>query len=404
MGDGEVGTCGGSFLRINILVNAPWGNTAYSNMAKLFGPRVQALGHDVSMTAMWGLEGGTVEWGKIPVFPKHADKLSRDIAAPHANHWGADVFFSWCDAFVVEPRTFQDLPWSPWLPVDADPVSPHLVPLLKHARWPLVYSQWGLERLQDAGVEHARYVPVGVDSATFRQLDRSEARRQMGLSDDAFVVGMVAANLHGDRKAYPQQLRAFAEFKRKHSDAILVIHALKGHQLGGVDLMAVCKSLGLVAGKDVLFSNQYAYNAGQYGTDSMAILYNAFDVLLACTQAEGFGIPIVEAALCGVPAIVGDWSSMGELNFADLAHPEEDANRIWNNFDTFWWLPHHTVIAELLEEAYYTDWTNKRRGLRQAAIQYDAGNVVANYWQPLLEEMQQELGIQYTADFQAVLI
>jgi glycosyltransferase involved in cell wall biosynthesis len=357
-------------------------------MARIFGPQVKSLGHDVSMTAMWGLEGGEVDWGGIPVYPKHVERLGRDVAAAHARHWQADVFFSWCDAFVVDPETLGDLPGSPWFPVDADPVSPHLLPLVKKARWPLVYSKWGLERLQEAGITHARHVPVGVDSNVFRPMDRAEVRRKLSLPADAFVVGMVAANIAGDRKAYPQQLRALAAFRRSHPDAVLCIHSLKDHRMGGVDLPAVCASLGLVVGKDVYFSDQYAYNAGQYGPTSLAMLYNAFDVLLACTQAEGFGVPIVEEAMCGVPAIVGDWSSMSELNFAGLAHPEGEATRIWNKFDTWWWLPRPVVIRDLLEQAYTVTWCgHKRAQLRYKALDYDVEWVMRSNWQPILKEM-----------------
>ena len=360
-------------------------------MARLFAPMVKAEGHEVSMTAMWGLHGGTVEWEGMKVFPRHIDILSRDIASAHAHNWQADVFFSWCDAYVVEPKSLGKLPWSPWFPVDADPVSSHLTPLLKQSRWPLVYSRWGLNRLQDAGIEHARYVPVGVDAGVFRPTDRADARKKLGVPDGAFVVGMVAANLKGDRKAYPQQIRAFAEFRRNHKDAVLLIHSYKEHHMGGVDLVAVCQSLGLEVGKDVFFSDQYAYNAGQIGPEELAVLYNTLDVLLACTQAEGFGIPIVEAALCGVPAIVGDWSSMSELDFAHLAHPEDEAIRIWNKFDTWWWLPNPSVIAELLEKAYASEWENRRDELRMKALEYDAGLVFRDYWRPILSEMQGEL-------------
>lgn len=377
-------------MRINVLVNAPWGPTAYSNMARVYGPRIAALGHAVSMTAMWGLDGGPIVYNGIPVFPRHVDKLARDVAGAHAYAWKSDVFMSWCDAFVVEPKTLGAMPWAAWCPVDADPVSPHLVPLLQQAHWPLVYSRWGTERAREGGVEHARYMPIGIDTTVFQPQDRAEARRKLELPADAYIVGMVAANIKGDRKAYPQQLRAFAEFKRKHPEAMLVIHALKDHAHGGVDLQAACDSLGLVTGRDVWFCHQYAYNTGQLNDAYLATFYAAIDVLLSVTQAEGFGIPIVEAAACGRPAIVGQWSAMRDLNFSRLGVDEADTVRIFNRFDTWWWLPRPEAITEQLERA--------RRGahpdaetLRSCALRYDVDRVMRLYWAPLLEEMEGEV-------------
>jgi len=42
-------------------------------------------------------------------------------------------------------------------------------------------------------------------------------------------------------------------------------------------------------------------------------VYNAMDVFVLPTMAEGFGLPIVEAQACGVPALATDFSSCPEL-------------------------------------------------------------------------------------------
>jgi len=45
----------------------------------------------------------------------------------------------------------------------------------------------------------------------------------------------------------------------------------------------------------------------------MANLYNAFDIFCLPTMAEGFGLPVLEAQACGVPALVTDCSACSEL-------------------------------------------------------------------------------------------
>ena len=48
---------------------------------------------------------------------------------------------------------------------------------------------------------------------------------------------------------------------------------------------------------------------------SLKSIYEQCDVLVAPSCAEGFGLPIAEAMLSGMPAIVTDWS--GQKDFCD---------------------------------------------------------------------------------------
>ena len=43
------------------------------------------------------------------------------------------------------------------------------------------------------------------------------------------------------------------------------------------------------------------YTGGTYSCDKMADLYRAADVYAAPYRAEGFNLPVLEAAACGVP-------------------------------------------------------------------------------------------------------
>ena len=47
--------------------------------------------------------------------------------------------------------------------------------------------------------------------------------------------------------------------------------------------------------------------------EHMADLYSSFDVLLNPAMGEGFGLPVLEAQACGVPAIVTDFTAMSEV-------------------------------------------------------------------------------------------
>ncbi len=79
--------------------------------------------------------------------------------------------------------------------------------------------------VHDAGLD-CYYVPHGVDTNVYKPVDMQEARERAGLPKDAFIVGMVAANKgNPSRKAFHQQIAAFAKFHRRHTDAVLYIHS-----------------------------------------------------------------------------------------------------------------------------------------------------------------------------------
>src|SRR4029077_13330101 len=73
------------------------------------------------------------------------------------------------------------------------------------------------------------YVPHGVDRTLFRPRPRDKAaiRAELGIPEDAFLVGMVAANKATPslpRKGFPQAWVAFSRFAAQHEDAWLYAH------------------------------------------------------------------------------------------------------------------------------------------------------------------------------------
>lgn len=70
----------------------------------------------------------------------------------------------------------------------------------------------------------------------------------MGVDEDAFLVGIVAANkangqIH--RKAFAENLLAFAIHLKKHPDSYLYIHTEPSKAYGGFDLAVLLKMTGI---------------------------------------------------------------------------------------------------------------------------------------------------------------
>jgi glycosyltransferase involved in cell wall biosynthesis len=247
----------------------------------------------------------------------------------------------------------------------------------------IVYSRYAEQLARAAGLD-VRYVPHGVDTALFRPMDVKAARAATRLPADRYIVGMVAANKGTpSRKALPQSLEAFKLFQARHPDALLYLHTHKGPEQGGVNLPELAQLLGLVEGKDVIFAEPYNLLMG-FPEEAMAVLYNSFDVLLAASMGEGFGIPILEAQACGTPVLTGDWTSMTELTWKGAMVPADCAERYYTPLAAWQYLPRIGALAEALETAYRGSYVRKPPDEVRG---YAADHVTEHYWRPVLDEL-----------------
>jgi glycosyltransferase involved in cell wall biosynthesis len=80
----------------------------------------------------------------------------------------------------------------------------------------------------------------------------------------------------------------------------------------GEDIPAILSALDIPQDR-VLIADQYRVVFDPYAPSAMAKIYNAMDVLLNPAMGEGFGITVLEAQACGVPAIVTDFTAMREV-------------------------------------------------------------------------------------------
>lgn len=394
-------------MNISILSNAPWARTGYGNQVALFAPRFMAMGHKVAITAFYGLEGGVLGFntphGDIPVYPRGGHPYGLDVMAAHAAHFKADVIISLIDAWVIEPSVVSPgLMWCPWYPVDHEPLPVAIRDRIARAYARIVYSRFGERMTQDAGLD-CYYVPHGIDTGLFRPVDRDEAKERLGFPKDKFIVGMVAANKGTpSRKAFMQNIAAFAALKHRHPDSMLYLHTVKDDLHGGVNLPEYIQSLGLTWTQslrpdakqaDVVFCDQYQNNLG-YPEEYMNAAYNSMDVLLSVSMGEGFGIPIVEAQATGCPVIVGDWTSMPELCFSGWMVAKADAEPFWTPLAAYQFIPHVPAITDLLLAAYDKAGNEDyRRNAREGALAYDADRVAGTYWQPTLADLAERVAM-----------
>lgn len=372
--------------RILWVSNSPHAGTGYGNQTRVMTPRIKDLGHHVTLLAFYGLAGAPMSFQGMTVMPGGQNIHANDVIVADAVHFDADVVITLMDVWVLAPDVTSQVAWYPWTPVDHEPTPPQVVDALRTARRPIAMSRFGERMLRAAGFD-PYYVPHGVDTAVYKPGDRAAARKAIGFGDQEFVVGMVQANKGiPSRKAFDPQIRAFAEFWRRHKDAVLYLHTdMYGTQGENIRRMIELAGLPRHAVAEV---PAYPYQRGLITDAWMAMAYNAFDVLLSATRGEGFGIPIIEAQACGTPAIVTDFSAMPELVPDGLGWTVEPADKFFYQ-DAFQVLPSVPAIVDALEAAYARRGDlDMRQAVARAAQAYDADHVVATYWKPVLADIE----------------
>jgi len=146
-------------------------------------------------------------------------------------------------------------------------------------------------------------IPLGVDTAVFQPRDRLEARSELGIAPDAFVMlwnGRMSFLDKADLLPMAQALRGLVI----RNPARRVQLVLSGSERSGEKvadaLLAYARQLGVADSVCLL---------GQVPLARRPLLYAAADVFVSPVDnvQETFGLTPLEAMACGVPQVVADW-------------------------------------------------------------------------------------------------
>lgn len=386
--------------------NACWGATGYGTQTRQVVTRMIRDGHKIAVAANYGLEATVMDWADpddgtvVTHYPRGLDVWNNDVVGPYFDEWTAQHpdhrhgQFTLFDVWIYESPRFDDIPTASWVPIDHMPAPPRVLNFLrKDTVTPIAMSKFGQRMLEDADVE-CEYVPHALDLNVFRPTGRVSTggrmltgREIMGLSDkrDQWVVGCVNANkgTSPSRKAWAENILAFAIFARNHDDAVLYIHSDRDGAMGGLKLADYCKSVGL-AEHQYKFVNQWAYRMG-IPQEALAAIYTDMDVLLAPTMGEGFGITVIEAQACGTRVIINNFSAQPEL----LGDGWITEGQPWWNHDQGAWMnmPLIGSIVEQLEASYAAGRGRSAKAVDFIKANYDADVVYDQQWRPVLDRL-----------------
>ena len=386
--------------------NGPSTNSGYGTYTRDILFRMRRDGWEVACNAFWGIQGYPVYmYGqdliddrfkevKMKVYPQMADAWGADGMLMHGKDWKADVTFCMQDVWPLDLGILQQLPkFIPYCPVDKSPVPPMVAEKLKFAYKILSFSEFGRRELEKAGF-FSTLILEGTDTEIFKPMDRQVCRRDLKIPENLFIFGMVAANKENPpRKGFQEALQAFKLFQDKHPEAALMIHTQQPGP-GGFPIKEFANEIG-VNMSQLFFMEPYK---AVFGSDSHVIAQemNAMDILLHPSQTEGFGLTVIEAAGCGIPAIVSNNTSQPEMIIEGVTGEIAKTNGKRYTNDLSWVEPADVDSLyskmEVLYEKLKKDPIKIANACREHIVKnYNIDTQYTELWEPFLTSLQNKI-------------
>jgi glycosyltransferase involved in cell wall biosynthesis len=250
----------------------------------------------------------------------------------------------WNDTFVSNSpfRPFFHFSWMPT--VDSAPQQPQWIEMFRDCDSIFTYSDWAipvLNKQSGGAIKPICSAYPGVDLKIYKPMDKIAIRKEMGLPEDAYIIGTTMRNQ--PRKLFAELFKAFRIYLDKygHTDigknTYLYLHT--SYPDVGWDLPDLLNEFGVT--NRVYFSYICATtkvplcfkfngpgthckitNANSaiipsvrigYTEEQLARIYNVFDLYIQYANCEGLGMGQPEAAACGVVVASTDYSAMADI-------------------------------------------------------------------------------------------
>lgn len=389
---------GSSTLPLTILwaSDAIWHRTGYGVTTNHITKRMAEDGHKVYVYAPGALHQGIVESdGRTTLSSQYGDdRWGNQSLAYHLMRIKPDVVITWLDAQGLVAYGWNEEPVFMWAPIDTWPIPSQEVAIYGRASRIFVPSKWGQRVLADQGLV-SDYLPCGIDLNTYNVSPegRTRWRKQIRpeIDEEKFLIGSVGLNMGSpDRKGYGFEFDVIKKFAGKHKDFQVYIHTNMEGDGGAINLQVLRREMGL---EDIVC---FSRPVGPVNESELFMrdMYNAFDVLLHCGIAEGFGLPIIEAQACGTPVVANACTAMTEL-LGYGCHGAEPLGDYIASTASRCALPSVDNLLDKLSLAY-ADWKEGtcRAKVRQNVLRFEQDAVYEKYWRPILASVPPKINFE----------
>ena len=279
--------------------------------------------------------------------PENKNIFGKDVFEDVLIDFKPDIVWSfrdpWVDDFIGNSVLKRHFKWVYMPTLDSLPLNIDWIDTINKADYIFTYTDWGYLELKKLcpNISIEGSAPPCFDKCLSMVEDRSKFKESNGINKDSYIIGSVMRNQK--RKLIPDLMDAFQEFLEKSpqnisKNSFLYLHTT--YPDVGWDIPRLLAERPSISGK-ILFSyncnkcfklsispfcgsiikcnhcNNISctfprVNKGTKKTD-MFMVYNLMDLYVQYSCAEGFGMPLVEAASCGVPVCAVDYSAMTDV-------------------------------------------------------------------------------------------
>lgn len=304
--------------------DSPTSPTGLGNITRDLCSGLAGLGHEIHIIG--GKEGGRpLHRRQFTVYPGDGRNPEAKLLLGYLRKLRPNVLVTLTnldEASAVTERVVEELRrsagvvWVLLYFIDADrgraALPARTISRLKAPDLAVVQSRYGRDVTRASGVS-ANYIPVGVDTSLFRPPeDKDNAKRALGY-EGQFVILCDARNQI--RKQLPRTLEIFRRFAAGKDDVRLHLLCDPYDPAARTDkyyynILSDVELLGL--DEKVRFTKGMSIYRGP-SRARLAALYQAADVHLLTSFAEGFGMPTLQAAAAGVVPLAPAYAANREL-------------------------------------------------------------------------------------------
>lgn len=325
-------------------MSSGYGNYGYQIMKRLYNTNNFELA-EISCHGKVS-RSNEIPW-KSYVVPEESNPFGEDILEDVLIDFKPDVVWSfrdpWVDEFIGDCVLKNHFKWVYMPTVDSLPLDIDWIDTINRADYILTYTDWASNELKKLcpKMNICGSASPGFDTIFRPVEDKIEFKKKHGINEEALIIGSVMRNQK--RKLIPDLFDAFSEFldkapKELSERTFLYLHTT--YPDVGWNIPRLLAERSKISNK-VLFSyncnicfnisissfcggiiqcnhcKQISCSFPRVSKGSkredMATVYNLMDLYVQYACAEGFGMPLVEAASCGVPVCAVNYSAMQDI-------------------------------------------------------------------------------------------
>jgi glycosyltransferase involved in cell wall biosynthesis len=234
--------------------------------------------------------------------PEIIDKVQPDVVICLNDIWIVNQFWERCQ-FLKDKYKFKFIAY---FPIDSERYYPDMLRNIEHWDLAITFTVNCAHRILGHGIQATRLgvLPHGVDTSKFSPMPREEARAQLGIPADKFIV--FNGNRNQPRKRIDLTIQSFVKFAKDKPDTMLYLHM--GAKDMGWDVIPLfrreCERHGIDGANRLILTSENL-NYMQAPPDEMLNrIYNACDVGINTADGEGWGLVSFEHASCRKPQVV----------------------------------------------------------------------------------------------------